>query len=253
MGGQRSRWGPTGWGRARWSLAALLVVVLSSLTAWRCAPAPDGSSGRPPVPKRAPKQTLVITLDAGHGGIDGGATAAGVLEKNLTLPITQALAQELRRRGFTVVMTREADIALDPNSYAGDVRRRQQIARESGSAALLSVHVDSSTSPFAQGTLVLYPQVEGPRPATARALGEAIHEALKEEFPDRRHALRPSDIPYLLESPVPMTLVEVGFISNPEERRLLADPAYQRRLAATLARGVASFWQAQLEGTRGTP
>lgn len=257
----------------RWGAALAAVIIVSALVAWavnpaprpqarispatsaslRQSPAPAPGARRSPAPSPGPRpeppRVPPITLDPGHGGIDPGAQGGGVLEKNLTLPITLGLADLLRQAGQPVVLTREKDIDLDPHSYEGDLRRRQKIAQESGSTALLAVHVDSINVPSVQGTTVLYPLGAGPGRARSKALAEAIHAALKEAFPDGRHSLRESDIPYLVDSQVPAVLVEVGFISNAEERRLLVSPEHQRRMAKALAAGVLAFRRAEGAGT----
>ncbi|MHB9145525.1 MAG: N-acetylmuramoyl-L-alanine amidase family protein [Symbiobacteriia bacterium] len=233
-------------GNWRWLAVVAAVVVVSALAAWAQSPAPPAQACQSP--RLEPPRLPPVALDPGHGGIDPGAQGGGVLEKNLTLPITLKLAGLLRQAGCPVVLTRETDIALDPASYAGDLRRRREIARESGATALLAVHVDSIAVPSVKGTLVLYPLGEGPGRERSKALAQAIDAALKESFPHGRHSLRESDIPYLAESQVPAVLVEVGFISNAEERRLLTDPDYQRRIAKALAAAVLAFQRAEAAG-----
>lgn len=234
--------------KKRWAWAGVIALVLGvALWApWSGAVArlpeaqPPGSAGPP------------VTLDPGHGGIDGGATAEGILEKDLNLGITREMAKRLEAKGLKVALTRDSDIALDPTSYANDLRRRRQIAATNGSWAFISIHVNSMGDSSVRGTLVLYPEGSGPERETAKALAEALHEALEADFPNRPHRIQVSDIPHLIESRVPAVLVEVGFLSNPEERRMLTNHLYREGLAETLARAVRDFWQKQQSKAKAT-
>lgn len=244
----------------RWAVILVIAVVIPAVAAWLrgakpgqgAARLPEGAAhGQPPGGGATPAPPP-ITLDPGHGGIDGGASAEGVLEKDLTLMIARDTAERLRELGLNVALTREADIALDPDSYENDLRRRRDIAANNGSWAILSIHVDSSRSPSARGTTVLYPEGPGAEREMAKALAEALHGGLGREFPNRPHRLVASDIPHLTESRVPAVLVEVGFLSNPEERRLLTNRLYQKRLADTLARAVQAFRQEHMPNQKAT-
>lgn len=243
----------------RWAAALVVSVLVSALAAWFHSPGPgrgttrlpEGAVGRQ-TPGGGERRGAPITLDPGHGGIDGGATADGVLEKDLTLAISRDMAERLRDLDMNVALTRETDIALDPGSYPNDLRHRRNIAAENGSWAFISVHVNSSRSSSARGTLVLYPEGSGPEREAAKALAEALRDALDREFPNRPHRLAASDIPHLVDSKMPAVLVEVGFLSNPEERRLLTNRLYQKGLADTLARAVQAFWQEHRQSKKAT-
>lgn len=233
----------------RWGWAGFIALVLGvALWAPWSGAAARLPEAQPPPPASGPP----ITLDPGHGGIDGGATAAGVLEKDLNLTITREMARRLQMAGLNVVLTRETDIALDPTSYANDLRRRRDIAARNGSWAFVSIHVNSIGDASVRGTLVLYPQGAGPSRETAKALAQAVYEALDADFPNQPHRIQASDIPHLMESQVPAVLVEVGFISNAEDRRLLTNRLYQEGLAETLADAVREFRQNQQGSTKAT-
>ena len=92
----------------------------------------------------------VVVLDPGHGGSDGGATANGLVEKNLTLKIAQYCKEELEKySGVTVYMTRSTDVAVG-------LEERVQMAKNWGADVFVSIHMNSA-SPAATGAEVWYP------------------------------------------------------------------------------------------------
>jgi N-acetylmuramoyl-L-alanine amidase len=181
----------------------------------------------------------VVTVDPGHGGVDSGAKYHGLVEKELTLAISLRLAETLRQSGATVVLTREADIDYYTRGKGGkrnDLTRRVEIINTSGAAVFVSIHTNAIRGGRWSGAEVYY----CPGKEENKLLAETMQRALR-DFPpgNKRQAKEDSDILVLKDTTIPGVLVETGFLSNPREAALLADPAYQQKLVGQIARALA--------------
>jgi N-acetylmuramoyl-L-alanine amidase len=175
---------------------------------------------------------------------DGGGTrgvTSGLTEAELNLAVAKRLRSLLERAGVRVVMTRAATAGISMGNVA-----RARIANRAGAALFLRIHADGSVDRRARGTHTLYPalrrgwtdDVYAASRRAARLLQAELLGALG--FPDRGLQER-SDFTGFNWADVPVALVELGFMTNPIEDRLLATPAYQRRAAVALCRGTTRF------------
>jgi N-acetylmuramoyl-L-alanine amidase len=173
--------------------------------------------------------------------VTGGAT--GVVtrqaEHAITLAISLKVQQRLEARGVRVVMTRTAADVDISNS------QRAAVANDAGADLFVRVHADSSTNADIRGVSTLVPAGNSwvaPIESPSLAAAEAIHSALLAATgaPDRGIVQR-ADLSGFNWATVPAVLVETGFLSNPTEDRLLADPAYQDQIADGIARGVLAY------------
>jgi len=175
---------------------------------------------------------------------DGGGTrgvVSGLTEGELNLRVALRLRSLLERAGMRVVMTRTKTAGTSIGNVA-----RARIANRSGADLFLRIHADGSTDRTARGTHTLYPalrrgwtdDVYGASKRAARLVQSEVVHALG--FPDRGLQER-SDFTGFNWSDVPVILVELGFMTNPTEDRLLATSAYERRAAVGLCRGALRF------------
>ena len=221
------------------------------------------------VPAATAKERAAVVIDPGHdlranpatepigpGSSttkikDGGGThgvVSGLREADLDLRVALRLRPLLERAGVRVVMTRTATAGTSIGNVA-----RARIANRAGAALFLRIHADGSTDPSARGTHTLYPAlregwtddvyIESRR--AAGAVQRELRAALG--FPDRGLQER-SDFTGFNWANVPVILVEMGFMTNPTEDRLLAAPAYRRRAAVGLCRGTLAFLGRPLAG-----
>ncbi|NLN28451.1 MAG: hypothetical protein GX161_09550 [Firmicutes bacterium] len=184
----------------------------------------------------------VVVIDPGHGGADPGAVAAsGLLEKDVTLAIALHLERLLQGAGVHVVLTRRDDTDLaDPHAAVRktqDLTRRVAVAR-GGADLFVSLHANSSPSPLWSGAQTFY----SPGRAPDRRLAERIQARLVSLLGPNRRRAAAADYYVLRESPVPAALVEVGFLSHPEESARLGSPAYQRRVAEAIYLGILDYF-----------
>ena len=175
---------------------------------------------------------------------DGGGThgvVSGDREADLNLAIGLRVRTLLERAGIDVVMTRTRTAGTSIGNIA-----RARIANRAHARLFLRVHADGSTDPAARGTHTLYPVyrrgwTDDVYTQSKRAAATVQRELVGSlGFPDRGLQER-SDFTGFNWANVPVILVEMGFMTNPTEDRLLATAAYRERAAVGLCRGTLRF------------
>ena len=224
------------------ALTALLVALLASVASGQPAPVVVIDPGHD---LRANPATEPISPGSSTRKIkDGGGThgvVSGLTEAELNLRVALRLRTLLERAGVRVVMTRTETVATSIGNVA-----RARIANRAGAALFLRIHADGSTDPSARGTHTLYPalrrgwtdDVYASSKRAARTVQSELVRALG--FPDRGLQER-SDFTGFNWADVPVVLVEMGFMTNATEDRLLATSGYQRRAAVGLCRGALRY------------
>ena len=185
----------------------------------------------------------VIAVDAGHGGFDPGAKRDRITEDKITLAISKRLQKNLSEAGSLVVMVREDDKALSDESFSGslrerkrqDLNRRAEKANQAQAKLYVSIHANADPSPRWRGAQVFYDgsSEEG------KAAAEAIQEELTRVLGNTKRKALPGTYYITQQTDMPAVIVEVGFISNPEEGKLLMDPDYQAKVAYAVYAGIA--------------
>lgn len=185
----------------------------------------------------------VIVVDPGHGGIDGGAQGkSGTLEKDITMEIARKTASLLESSGAKVILTRD-DKPNQPDpaviSRQGrELARRVNLAKENQADLYVSIHVNSIPSPKWAGAQTFFEA----KSQEGKRLAELIQQELIKQVDDKNHRLaRAGDYYVLRTSPCPAALVEVGFVSNPREEKLLVESAYQDKLAKAIWTGICRY------------
>ncbi|WP_018888320.1 N-acetylmuramoyl-L-alanine amidase CwlD [Paenibacillus massiliensis] len=193
-----------------------------------------------------PLSGKVIVLDAGHGGPDGGAVSKeGVIEKDLNLAIALYLRDYLQQAGAMVILTRERDHDLaspDTRGYARrkteDLKQRVRMIEEQSPDLFVSIHMNSMPSSRWSGAQTFY----YPNHADNATVAELIQDEIRRSMENTDRVAKTVNTVYLLQKlQVPSALVEIGFLSNPAEARLLADEAYQRKVSAALYKGILRY------------
>jgi len=187
----------------------------------------------------------MIIIDPGHGGYDPGAKGKnGGVEKEITLEVSQRLALALAQSGAGVLLTRDGDYDLAPpevNSLSQrkqmDLQKRVAIAEQSRADLLLSIHVNAFPADRWFGAQTFY-QAGDER---SKLLAEAIQGELQRITGTRRVA-KTADIFINRVSTMPSVTVEIGFISNPQEERLMQEPDYQNKVAWAIYCGILQYY-----------
>lgn len=194
-----------------------------------------------------PLSGKVIAIDPGHGGPDGGAVSKdGLVEKEVNLAISLYLRDYLQQAGAIVVMTRESDRDLAGDATKGyskrkteDLLNRVDLIQKQKAGMSISIHLNSIPSNKWRGAQSFY----FPNNAEGKRLAESIQSEIRTNLNNTDRVPKTEDQFYLLKTlnQIPAVLVEVGFLSNPEEARLLADSVYQKKLAESIYRGIVRF------------
>ncbi|MEK5036675.1 N-acetylmuramoyl-L-alanine amidase [Sporosarcina sp. FSL K6-3457] len=198
-----------------------------------------------------------IVVDPGHGGLDGGASSGDVVERDITLSIAHGLKKRLEKKGATVIMTRMKDgdalaehapeekFTTTRERKVADLKLRERIAIDENPDMFISVHVNAIPQEKWRGSQVFY-HPEGH--VGGKLLAESIQESFRGGLKNtERKAMAIKDVYLLKKVPMPSVLVETGFLSNPEERSLLTDPAYQNKVADAILQGIIDFHQLEEE------
>lgn len=158
----------------------------------------------------------------------------------LNLEVSLLIKDELVRRGIEVAMTRE--------SHEVDISNKQRadMANEAGAALAVRIHADGDSSPKSKGFSVLYPSASSaavkPIAADSHEAAGFILEHLKAATDKAGRGLSArSDLSGFNWSKVPVVLVELGFMTNPEEDELMSEADYQKKLAQGIADGIEQF------------
>ncbi len=217
-----------------------------------------GASGRPPETSPVISYVTagsVVVIDAGHGGPDSGAIGAnGTLEKDISLALSQKLAKELIQQGCIVICVRDTDTDLAGADFSGTVRERKRadlqaradLANRNQADLFVSVHLNADPSPKWSGAQTFYEQGD----ETGACIGKAVQEQLKSTLKNTRREALAADGYFLMSAAsMPTIIVEAGFLSNPEEEKLLQDEDYQQQVAGAIARGIVDGLKEQAGGS----
>ena len=194
--------------------------------------------------QRAVNREHRIVIDAGHGGIDGGATSCtGVLESHINLEIALRLEDMFHLLGYDTVMIRRTDESLytEGSTIAAqkvsDLKERVRIANETPGAILISLHQNTYSDSRYRGAQVFYAN-----DPTCKQMAQIIQQHFISVLnPGSRRKSKPAKGVYLMEHiTCPGLLIECGFLTNPEEEALLRSDAYQTRICAVIAATVSS-------------
>ena len=156
---------------------------------------------------------LTIVIDAGHGGIDPGATGNGLKEKDRALTYALKIGKELEGLGFNVIYTRTRDQFIE-------LRNRSNLSNNVNATIFISIHLNSFGKASANGAETLF----HPGSIKGKSLASKIqNEIVKNELCNSDRGIKPrSNLHVLKATKAPAVLVELGFISNEKDVELLA-------------------------------
>lgn len=179
-----------------------------------------------------------IVLDPGHGGRDPGAVSGGGLkEKDVNLAVAQELTALLLATGAVVTVTRTSD------DYVA-IKDRLAMANASGADFLISIHCNGFSNPAAHGTETFHYASS----RTGKLLAEKLQAAMRKALGRRDRGVKTANFAMLRLAAMPAALVELMFITNPQEELLLRTPCMAECAAKALFRGFQEFMATRTEG-----
>ena len=185
-----------------------------------------------------------IVIDPGHGGEDSGAIGpSGVTEKSITLQIAKEVERMLKEAGAKVTMTRTTDTEVSPkHRQATDVdelQARCDVANKAKADIFISIHMDSFTSREASGTTGYY-YMKGS--AASKRLAAAIQSELVGQLKTTSRGIKTCNFYVVKHTKMPATLIEVAFVSNPKEEKLLTSKKGVQKAAIGIVNGISDFF-----------
>ena len=187
------------------------------------------TSVRPVVSPR--RSSGCVVIDAGHGGKDPGATSClGFYEKTVNLAVAGKVASLLKQKSIRAVMTRSNDTFIE-------LEDRAAIANRYNADLFVSIHADSSPSSSTRG-FTMY--VARSASWSSRRAASAIAKSMARTGLSSRGTQK-ADFRVLVHTQGPAVLIELGYLSNSSEARLLKNSSFQNRLAQAIASGISNF------------
>ncbi|BAC12151.1 N-acetylmuramoyl-L-alanine amidase CwlD [Oceanobacillus iheyensis] len=187
-----------------------------------------------------------IVIDPGHGGPDGGAVGSDdTEEKDIALQVSKLIQSYLQQQGALVYLTREQDKDLAAEETSGlarrkseDIRNRLKFIHDKEPDFFLSLHLNALPSTQWSGAQTFYYPTKDENKHLATMIQQEIIRNLENT---NRSPLALNSMYLLKHAEVPGALVEIGFLSNVEERELLKDEDYQRKMAASIYEGILRY------------
>ena len=195
-----------------------------------------------------PVSNKVIVLDAGHGKPDEGAQSSnGTTEAETNLKITLKVQSLLEQSGATVVLTRSDENAiydLDKTTIRqkkiSDIHNRVKIGNESSADIFVSIHLNKISQQQYYGWQCFYKQNDEKSTALAKSLQENLNDSIQKE--NKRVSMKLDNVYIIKHVEIPISIVECGFLSNPEEETQLLSDDYQNRLAWGIYNGIMDYF-----------
>ncbi|MBM3255613.1 MAG: N-acetylmuramoyl-L-alanine amidase, partial [Candidatus Omnitrophica bacterium] len=225
-------------------------------------------------PSPAAAKIRKIVIDAGHGGRDPGAIGrAGLREKDVTLDIAKRLASLLRSNGYNIIMTRSTDVFVS-------LSRRVQIANNSKADLFISIHANANrvrslsgfevycipgnandyrralsaaeketlnlgnaciSSPSLKLRTILWDMIYTSNRAQSLKLARDICSSVGSNLNTRVIGTKSANFYVLKGTSMPSILVEIGFLSNPSEERMIRNSSYRQQVASAIASAISEY------------
>ena len=195
-----------------------------------------------------PASGKTIVIDAGHGVPDEGAqTSNGTTEAETNLKIALKLQNLLEQSGCTVILTRSDENAIyDIDSKTlkqkkiSDIKNRVKIGNESSADIFVSIHLNKIPQSQYDGWQTFYKEGSEDGARLAKTIQENLNKTIQKE--NNRIAKTIDKIYIIKHVEIPTTIVECGFLSNPDEEKLLLEDEYQNKLAWGIYNGIIDYF-----------
>ena len=182
----------------------------------------------------------VIVIDPGHGGSDTGAVGPhGVKEKDVALAVALKTEKILKAQGMKVVMTRRTDIDVASPNASNSVELQARVDKAPPQADIfISIHCNAFTNPNSHGMETYYHGAN----SGGQRLATILNEELAKYGKLFNRGVKAANFYVIKRANCPASLIEIGFITNPDEEEMLADDHYQNILAGAISNAVQRFF-----------
>ena len=195
-----------------------------------------------------PVSNKIVIIDAGHGSPDEGAESSnGTTEAEINLKIALNLQNLLQQSGCTVLLTRSDENAIyDAESdtirekKVSDIHNRVKLGNESSADIFVSIHLNKIAETQYDGWQTFYKKNSEDSKKLATTIQNSLNEAIQKE--NNRMPAQLNTIYLMKHVEIPITIVECGFLSNPQEEALLVTEEYQEKLAWGIYNGIADYF-----------
>ena len=195
-----------------------------------------------------PASGKTIVIDAGHGTPDEGAQSSnGTTEAQTNLKIALKLQNLLEQNGSKVILTRsdeKAIYSLDSKTLRqkkiSDIRNRVKIGNENSADIYVSIHLNKIPQSEYFGWQCFYNTKNENSKKLAKQIQENLNEAIQKE--NNRVPMKLDTVYIMKNVEIPISIVECGFLSNPEEEKQLLEDGYQNRLAWGIYNGILDYF-----------
>lgn len=185
----------------------------------------------------------VIYLDPGHGGKDPGAMYNDIMEKDINLEISLKLEKQLSKLGAIVYLTRYGDYDLavihTNNRKRSDLSRRGNIINRANPDLFLSIHLNAEDTGLYRGAQAFYSTNNDQN----KKIAELFQEGFKKDLSSRRKYKKSNNLYLQKRINIPGILVELGFLSNANERYLLKQDKYQNKVVTSLVNSTIKYFE----------
>ncbi|BBF42563.1 N-acetylmuramoyl-L-alanine amidase [Lachnospiraceae bacterium KM106-2] len=211
-------------------IVGIIVMIRSNIRITNQAAVVDNKAQNLTGKGKSSKHKNIIVLDPGHGGQDQGTSCYQVREKDVNLVIAYKVRDLLIKQGYDVRLTRESDVKVSlPN--------RVSWIKTINPSCVISIHSNYVEQTNVHGVETYCNYAD----ETSNTLATMIQSSVLEQTDAFDRKVQQRDYYLLRNLTTPSALVEVGFLSNLSECRLLSDEAYQNKIAQGIASGIIKF------------
>ena len=186
----------------------------------------------------------IIAVDPGHGGSDSGAIGpTGIMEKSVTLRVSRELKRLLEAEGARVILTRTGDTEVSSKganaTSVEELEARCEVANRANADIFLSIHADAFTNREVKGTTAYYYTKGTPQ---SKRLADSVRTALIDSIGTLDRGTQTCNFYVVKHTDMPAILVEISFISNPDEEKMMNSESGIRKIAQGIADGIADYF-----------
>ena len=185
-----------------------------------------------------------IAIDPGHGGSDSGAIGpTGIMEKSVTMRVSRELKRLLEAEGATVILTRTGDTEVSEKGASAtsveELQARCDVANKAKADIFLSIHADAFTNREVKGTTAYY-YAQGTK--QSKLLADSVRTALIDAIGTVDRGTQSCNFYVVKHTDMPAILVEISFISNPDEEKMMNSETGIKKIAQGIADGIADYF-----------